>query len=245
MASACDTGVQLWDLSATREGDKELATLPAGWTAGVRFDPKGESLITNGSEGLRRWPITPDPETGGLRIGPPRSFGPFARAPWPLPVQYADSVFSADGRTGAHSPQPGHVFLFDPEHSRWMLHLESPCLKHAALSPDGRWLATGNWEGRGVKVWDAHTGALDSDLDVGGPEEWAAWPAFSPDSKTLVTGTFGEFCVWEVGSWRKNFSFSRDKAGTSTGGIVFSPDGKMLALLHSMTGVRLVDPATG
>src|SRR5262249_52567039 len=68
MASGCAGDVQLWDLAATREGDKKLATLPGGWGARGTFDPKGESLITDGDMGLRRWPITPDPTPGGLRI---------------------------------------------------------------------------------------------------------------------------------------------------------------------------------
>ena len=32
MASVGDDGVQLWDLAATREGDKLVATLPVGWS---------------------------------------------------------------------------------------------------------------------------------------------------------------------------------------------------------------------
>jgi hypothetical protein len=38
---------------------------------------------------------------------------------------------------------------------------------------------------------------------------------------------------------------ARAKAGQSPGWIVFSPDGQMLAVLHGMTEVRLLDPATG
>ena len=159
MASVGDDGVQLWDLAATREGDKLLATLPVGESMAVHFDPKGESLITDSkSAGLQRWPITPDPETGGLRIGPPQSLGLSARAPF-----FGNDphfALSADGRTVAHSPQPGHVLLFDLENPRRKLLIESADLRHAAFSPDGRWLATGNWQGRGAKVWDAQTGKL-------------------------------------------------------------------------------------
>src|SRR5207253_8945799 len=82
MASVAAEGVQLWDLAATREGDKLLDTLPVGLSMAVQFDPDGESLITaSKSAGLQRWPITPDPQTGGLRIGPPGSLGLSARAP--------------------------------------------------------------------------------------------------------------------------------------------------------------------
>src|SRR5262249_33069192 len=43
MASAGVGDVRLWDLAATREGEKEVATLPVGPCARAQFDPKGES----------------------------------------------------------------------------------------------------------------------------------------------------------------------------------------------------------
>jgi serine/threonine protein kinase/WD40 repeat protein/Tfp pilus assembly protein PilF len=246
MASGGVGDVRLWDLAATREGDKELATLPVGPCPRAQFDPKGESLITDGSAGLQRWPITPDPETGGLRVGPPQSLGLSARAPLLFPGYDPDFTLSANGRTVAHSPQRGQVLLFDPENSGRKLVLESPSLCFPAFSPDGRWLATGNWQGRGVKVWDARTGKPARDLDLGSSEEGTAWPAFSPDSKWLVTGTFAEYRFWEVGSWQeKKEPLPRGNAAKGLGWIVFSPDGKMLAVRHSMNEVRLVDPTTG
>ena len=60
-----------------------------------------------------------------------------------------------------------------------------------------------------------------------------------------MIGTVAEYRFWEVGSWQKKHGLPRENAGKSVGWIVFSPDGKMLAVLHSMTEVRLVDPATG
>jgi WD40 repeat protein/Tfp pilus assembly protein PilF len=247
MASAGDNCVKLWDLAATREGDKELAILPAGWNARAHFDPKGESLITDGIEGPQRWPITPDRKTGGLVIGPPQSLGLSARAPLHFWGDWdcSDFALSADGRTVAHCPQRGQALVFDLENPRRKLLIESPHLIYPAFSPDGRWLATGSWWGRGVKVWNVQTGKPAHDFDLGGPEETAAWPAFSPDGKWLVTGTFAEYRFWEVGgSWQPRHSLPRKNAGKTSGWIVFSPDGKMLAVRHSMTEVRLVNPAT-
>jgi WD40 repeat protein/tetratricopeptide (TPR) repeat protein len=245
MASASNDGVRLWDLAAAREGDKELATLSVGACARACFDPKGESLITEGRDGLHRWPITPDPQTGGLQIGPPRSLGMSAPLTLLFPEFDPDFTLSANGRTVAHNPQRGQALLFDLENPRRKLLIESSYLRFPDFSPDGRWLATGNWQGRGAKVWDAQTGKLAHDFDVGGPEVRAAWPAFSPDGKWLVTGTCAEFRFWEVGSWQKKHGLARENAGQSPGWIVFSPDGQLLAVLHSMTEVRLVDPATG
>jgi hypothetical protein len=245
MASASDDGVRLWDLAATREGDKELAALPVGSCGRVHFDPNGESLITDGKVGLQRWPVVPDPQTGGPQIGPPQALGLSDRAPLLFLGYDPESALSDDGRTIAHSPQVGQVLLFELANPRRKLLIESPRLRLTAFSPDSRWLAAGNWGGRGVRVWDARTGRLEHEFDLGGPEERAAWPAFSPDGKWLLTGTAAEYRFWEVGSWNKRHGLPRENAGQLPGWIVFSPDGQMLAVRHSMTEVRLVDPATG
>src|SRR5262249_51908591 len=99
MASVSADGVRLWDLAARRESDKLLDTLPVRTTMTNHFDPKGESLITNSAAGLQRWPITPDPEAGGLRVGPPQALGLSARAPLPLGGYSTGIAISADGRT--------------------------------------------------------------------------------------------------------------------------------------------------
>jgi serine/threonine protein kinase/WD40 repeat protein/tetratricopeptide (TPR) repeat protein len=245
IASAGADGVRLWDLSATREGDKELAILPVGLCVRARFDPKGESLITDGRAGLQRWPIAQDPETDGLRIGPPQAVGLSARASLSMPAYDPDFALSADGRTIAHVPHRGQVLLYGLEDPRRKLLIASPYLRFPAFSPDGRWLATGNWQGRRIKVWEARTGRLAHDLDLDEPGEKTAWPAFSPDGKWLVTGTFSEYRFWEVGSWRKRHALPRENGTKTVGWIVFSLDGKMLAVLHGVSEVHLIDPTTG
>jgi eukaryotic-like serine/threonine-protein kinase len=246
LASVSGDGVRLWDLAASCEGDKELATIPAGSCVQARFDSSGKSLITDGSAGLQRWPIAPDPETGGLRVGPPQSLGLSSRAPLLFTGYDPAFALSADGRTVAHSPQSGQAVLFDLEDPRQKLVIKSPYQRSAAFSPDGRWLATGNWQGRGVKVWDARKGTLAHTLEVGDAQQRAAWPAFSPDGKWLVTGTFAEYRFWEVGSWHKKHALPRANAAAKSGGlIVFSSDARMLAVLHGGSEVRLVDPGSG
>ncbi len=243
-ASAGDL-LQLWDLAAAREGDKELASLPAGGGLRGSFDPKGKSLIVDSNMGLRRWPITPDPTPGGLRIGPPQSLGQSARAPLVFRQRDPDLALSGDGRTVAYNPQDGHALLYELEDPRRKLVIDSPGLRCPALSPDGRWLAAGTSEGRGVTVWDARTGKPAHTIDLGEPGDRVSWPAFSPDGEWLVTGTSAEYGFWEVGSWRKVHGHRRENAARSFGWIVFSPVSKMVAVLHSVSEVRLLHPATG
>jgi serine/threonine protein kinase/WD40 repeat protein len=246
MASVSPDAVELWDLAAAREGDKFLGTVPAAATLAVAFDPAGDGLFTDDQvAGLRRWPIAPDLRTGTVRIGPPQSPSLCAQAPRIWEVYQPEFSLSNDGRTVAHSPCPGHVVLFDWENPGRRLEIKSPGLRRAVFSPDGRWLATGNWHAQGARVWDARTGKEARAFELPEPDGGSSWPAFSPDGQWLVLGTSAEYSFWEVGSWQKRFSLPRENAGKTRGWIVFAPEGKMVALLHSVSEVRLVDPETG
>lgn len=169
MASVHGQGVQIWDLGATREGDKPLTTLPVGPSRAVHFDRAGENLITDSKQvGLQRWPITEEPQTGRWRIGPPQSLGLPARAPFR--GDDPDSALSADGRVVARSPRTGKVVLFDRKYLSATARLQFgwPVAGH------------GNRHGRGVKIWDARTGKREKDLDLGELKEGTAWPAKVP-----------------------------------------------------------------
>jgi WD40 repeat protein/tetratricopeptide (TPR) repeat protein len=243
-ASTCEAGVQLWDLAAACEGDKLLGTLPIESGMQVCFDPRGENLITSSKPaGLQRWPMTLDAKAGVLRIGPPQPLGQSARSPF-CGGEF-DFALSADGGTVAYSPNPGQLLLYDLANPRRKRLIESPHLRRLAFSPDGRWLATGNWHGRCVKVWDTRTGKLEADPDLGRSPNGSAWPTFSPDGKWLLTGTSAEYRIWEVGSWQRNLIVPRDKAARDHGWSAFAPDSKLLALSHLASELRLVDPVTG
>jgi serine/threonine protein kinase/WD40 repeat protein/tetratricopeptide (TPR) repeat protein len=246
MAAVSADGVQLWDLAATREGDKFLGTVPAVGSLAVAFDPAGDGLFTDDSgAGFQRWPIVLDPQTGAVRVGPPHSPGLCAQAPRLWNLYEPEFDVSADGRTIAHSSRPGHALLFDWADPGRKLLIESSSMRDAVLSPDGRWLAAGNWHGKGARVWNARTGEDVHPFDLRESLEGTAWPAFSPDGQWLVIGTAEEYSFWEVGSWQQRFSLPRENAGKSRGWIVFAPDSTVVALLHSVSEVRLVDPATG
>src|SRR5205823_3407900 len=104
---------------------------------------------------------------------------------------------------------------------------------YIAVSPDGRWVATGSHWGTKVKIWKARSGKLARVL----PVEGGSRVGFSPDGQWLVT-TEGGCRVWAVHGWKK---------GAHIGGepFAFSPDSKLLAVETGHAVVRLVDPATG
>src|SRR5262249_45501255 len=76
LASSATAGVRLWDPST----GTPVPHLPLGAVGTVQFSPDGSHLLTccdTSDPGLRIWPLraSGDGTEGGLRIGPPRSFG--------------------------------------------------------------------------------------------------------------------------------------------------------------------------
>jgi WD40 repeat protein len=114
-------------------------------------------------------------------------------------------------------------------------------VKAVAFSPDGKWLAVGaSHEGQarepgGVQLFDAKT------LQERSPADWSQRPAltlaFSPDSRTLVTGLPGSpsLFVYDVATGR----LLRSVTGSSSiRYLAYRPDGKMLATGHGRGGTR-------
>lgn len=74
------------------------------------------------------------------------------------------------------------------------------------FSPDGRWLASGNWAGT-VKLWDAVTGQKLFTLEVN--VRYVHGLAFRPDGQRLAAATGRHsVLVWDVTALRKNDSNS-------------------------------------
>ena len=116
-----------------------------------------------------------------------------------------------------------------------------PHLERLDLSPDRRWVATGTWQGNGVKVWDLNRGTLARDLAV----EGSADVLFSPDGRSLVTASGDEYAIWDVGSWTPRLQLPRIQAIGLPGQAAFSPDGHVLAITTTRSLVQLVDAESG
>jgi serine/threonine protein kinase/WD40 repeat protein len=218
-------GTALVDLGRLEEVG--VIRLPGNYP--VLFEHKGAALLTSG-QGLRRWPVR---RLGGdqdsLQIGPPTLLDAFPSG---------RTRATPDGKIIALDSSRGARVLRLREAKRFEVGPQED-VRWCAVSPDGRWVATGShqlWRGPGCKVWDAASGRLVADLLVGGV--CAVW--FSPDSKWLVTGS-GTHRIWEVGSWREGPALG--SAGRD--GCAFSADGKLLALDDVPGVVRLVEPGTG
>jgi WD40 repeat protein/DNA-binding SARP family transcriptional activator len=115
-------------------------------------------------------------------------------------------------------------------------------LRHAAWSPDGRWIATSSFDAT-ARIWDAHTGEQRYTLighasdvfDV----EW------SPDSTRLLTGSLdGTAKLWRVTDegTRQMLSLSAQDTSSGVAGMAFSPDGdRVMTGDTDLTAVKVWD----
>jgi hypothetical protein len=105
--------------------------------------------------------------------------------------------------------------------------------RYAAVSPDGRWLATGGHNGGGVRVWSLNDGRRVADMST----QDIASVAFSPDGRWLMTNG-GPCRLWEVGTWAETRTIGGE-------GVTFTPDGLALVVQDPSRVLRLVECATG
>jgi WD40 repeat protein len=113
-------------------------------------------------------------------------------------------------------------------------------LRACQVSPDGEWVVTSTVGSVGsskpVRVWNATSGQNVADLPLSG-DTW--WLLFSPDGHWLATYDTIETRLWEVGSWEA-------PVRRWEGSVVFSPDGKLMAINDGIAGsVRLVRTGSG
>jgi eukaryotic-like serine/threonine-protein kinase len=237
----------LWDLDSGRE----LAKLPEG-TPYVFFDRsslaeladelhQSESstseygpyvLLTSGSAGLLRWPISGKTNGRELHLGPPKQLSP---------LPHASFARSPDGHAVGVGTQPsgvskiidlttGAVWCELPPHLNGQIR---------ALSSDGRWAASSGWHSDRVRLWNAHTGEK--------VHEWLAgkqtFVQFTPDSRSLIILRGDEFSFWDLETLQPTRRVRRE-VGLHPGHVAFSPDGKLIALELAPAVIDLIDSAT-
>jgi serine/threonine protein kinase/WD40 repeat protein/Tfp pilus assembly protein PilF len=208
---------------------RKVADLRTALTRPLLWEDSG-ALLTCGRSGLLRWALHID-------AGPPEvyRFGPPERllASGSLDVWGA----SADGQTIAlPNYNAGAVVVNHGQAQRTVRLQPQEDVRYCAVSPDGRWVATGshsNTDMFAAKVWEAATGRPVKALPVPG----LCNVCFSPDGRWLLT-TAGGCRLWAVGTWAE---------GPTVGGATgcFSPEGKLVAVEDSAGALRLVETETG
>jgi serine/threonine protein kinase/WD40 repeat protein len=208
----------------------EVAQIPVRQPTAFAFEP-GRAWLTNGFDGLLRWPLRAEDGASLLRVGPPE-------------------ILYTNDNTGTHGGSADGRVLAIPDYDRGAVLLRRPNgprtlgpredVRACAVSPDGRWVATGNHsavQGIGATVWDATSGRPVKDLTTAG----LCNVGFSPDRRWLLT-TGGGYRLWKVDSWQEG---PRIAPPGESGSFAFTADGKLLALSAGFSEIRLVDPDSG
>jgi len=233
LASAHSDGVRLWDLTTARL----LAFLSTGETRSINFDPAGTSLFVCAKKQLTRWPIhSHRQQTETIwRFGPPE----------PL-VERKDQSFlwaslSCDGRALAVVGEtPDRVTVHDLKNGGSTFLLEGHPSAHCVTgSPDGQWIASYQWPYPTVRVSEVRNGKVVATF-----ANSYGKPAFSRDSKWLLSGTLDEYSLWQVGSWKLERRIAKESGGNGPVSA-FSHDGRVLAIEHSQRTLKLLDIAKG
>jgi WD40 repeat protein len=236
-------------LAATAAGDQTWLSffdLGAGEElASVKLAPVDSPIcfhesvgwITSGPTGLLQWPAGFDlarPDV--LRVGPPATVSPGLGS-----YMARGAGASADGgvlavpdgtfTTLIHRARPAERLKLGPQFD----------VRHAAVSPDGCWVATCSWfsDGRSksTRIWDAASGRQVHEL----PLEAVTLARFSPDGRWLATYNWSGTQLWEVGTWQPARRFEP----TLFNPDMFSPKGRLVALGGVFGVVRLVEIETG
>ncbi len=242
LAIGSSAGVSLVD---PRSGF-ELAVLPDREPVLLQFDDSG-GLLTCGPDGFHLWPVRSDPGERIVRVKGPE--GRFNRVP--VTAQCSASrdgtvvamaiAFSNTGAIVMHQARPRVPGAPGGEVRRVVAGPQTD-VRRCAVSPDGKWVATGShWPASerlaNARVWDAATGKLVKTLPVGA--NVFLW--FSPRGGWLATASIadGECRLWRSGSWEAGPRF----AGATE--IAFSPDERLLALGGKPGQVQLCETESG
>jgi tetratricopeptide (TPR) repeat protein/WD40 repeat protein len=224
-------GLALFDLETGRK--LEVVRVPRG-VGRVFFDGAG-NLLTNGFAGFFRWPVRPDPtQPGRLTVGPPER----------LPFHPGNGQIAAS-RDGQVIAQPMFAGYGEgPYAGGWILHPSTPKPRRveagtgmhgASVSPDGRWVAFGQFQGIGrVNVYEAATGRRVWQS----PHDGNHYCRFSRDGHWLVTDNDGGR-AYRVGTWEPG-----PRLGAGAPWDV-SPDSRLVVLALAEGVYRLVELATG
>jgi WD40 repeat protein len=232
LASAGGQGVNIWNTSSWRL----LAHVPT-LAHSVCFDDAGATLSAAHEAGLLRYPLECDQST--LRLGTPEEI------PLPNGVFAHHIARSADGESLVVDllMQPdmtptGKAALVNRGRDGWQILEGDTSLRFTAMSPDGRWAATGNWLGDDVTIWDVASGKQVHRLDTAG----SSVVAFSPDGKQLVTVSASELSFWQVDGWTRLHSLQRS---AEVGAVAFSADSRVVAATMNSSQIRLIDAQSG
>jgi eukaryotic-like serine/threonine-protein kinase len=230
---AANDGIHFWDVA---EG-KLIGSIQLGAVRSLLFDRAKGDLIARSAAGLFRLPLLAT-AVGHHRVllaGPPRSIsGHSPEGPMSM---------SADGATLVMVSEDQVLLQNSGNTGGWIELSAEPGVKALAVSPNGKWIAAGNWLTGSVHIWERETEKLALTLPMDGPMALA----FSPDNQWLAVNSEKACRFWETASWRSEARLIRTYSGAGTSPVpaAFSPDATLMALPASPRTVELIEISSG
>jgi WD40 repeat protein/serine/threonine protein kinase len=228
--------VKVWDAAAGRE----ILALPvaAGQVYSVAFSPDGRFLAAGGGSANREGEIRIwDAATGQQVCSVEKQLG-----------TVRSLVFSSDGRflisagggfNDTGKSRPGELKIWDVATGRLSASrtIADGQLKSLALSPDGRWLASGGFHGK-VNIWEfaRQPGEpaieLQHLVELDAHQNLVSGVAFSPTGQYLATGSEDRLLhVWDIkrGKIAASKPLRTLLLSSPVNSLAFSADGSRLA----------------
>jgi WD40 repeat protein len=231
IAAGGGTGLTTWDADTGRPLDHRRL----GVLTDVRFDPAGRWLYTAGpTAGCRRLPLARDAD-GRPTLGPAEAWIGGVGQPFRIATDRAGEVTAVVDRFRRVAvARPGGPTRWLPEEAE---------VSFAAVSPDGRWVATGPQRGSKVRVRRAADGAAAAEFPSGG----TSGVTFTPDGgRLIVTESDGAYRIYSTDGWRLLADRRDPDAGFTRGmDLAIHPAGRLAAHAHDRVGLRLTDLDTG